>query len=165
MLLEIAKSADVAASVGASWELIHDVPRLVGCIPGVSDLKQLEDPRHYSAVVSEKLGPFKLQFPVHIAIQSEEPPRHIVAELTGADGKGQARVKGQLEGTLEAAGEGARLNLNVQMEILGKLVSLGAAPMRRRADEIFSEFVRRVQTELKETTSPKGSVKGDEAAG
>ncbi|MHB8619203.1 MAG: CoxG family protein [Chloroflexota bacterium] len=156
MLLEMEKSTHVAASQAASWELMRDVSRLSGCIPGVSGLQETDDAGHFSAVVADKLGPFKLQFPVNIAIQSEEAPRHILAELTGNDSKGQARVKGQLEGTLEPAGavdgEGTKLTLRIRMEILGKLVSLGAGPMRRRTDEIFSEFVRRVEAELKETT-------------
>jgi carbon monoxide dehydrogenase subunit G len=46
------------------------------------------------------------------------------------------------------AGTGARIALSMRMEVLGKLASLGAAPMRRRADEIFSKFARCVEAEL-----------------
>jgi carbon monoxide dehydrogenase subunit G len=36
----------------------------------------------------------------------------------------------------------------MKMEILGRLATLGAVPIRRRADEVFNEFVQRVHAEL-----------------
>ena len=148
MLLDIAKETDVAAGVDAAWALVGDLPRLSGCIPGVSDLREIEPGSRYSATVTDKLGPFRLQLPVEIAIQAREAPHRLAAELTGNDSRGQARVKGTVEATLAAAGGGAHLSLSAHLEVLGKLAALGATPMRRRADDIFAEFVRRVTAEL-----------------
>jgi uncharacterized protein len=148
VLLEISKETEVAADPHASWALVSDVPRLSGCIPGVSDVRELEPNKRYAATVTDKLGPFRLQLPVEIAIQSLEEPSRLTAELTGNDGRGQARVKGTIEALLQPAGEGTKLGLNAHLEVLGKLAALGATPMRRRADDIFAEFVRRVSAEL-----------------
>lgn len=156
MLLEITKLADVEAAPTVAWELIRDVPRLSGCIPNVSDLKVLEKDRRYSAVVADKLGPFRVQVPVQIDLRSVEAPRRIEADLAGNDSRGQARVRGTLEATVDPAGAGSRLTLGIRMEVLGRLATLGAAPMRRRADEIFSEFTRRVQAELAERANVEG---------
>lgn len=71
-------------------------------------------------------------------------PCHITANLTGEDKRGQARVRGSLEATAEQHNGGSTLTLNMRLEVLGKLASLGAIPMRRRADEIFSDFAKRV---------------------
>jgi uncharacterized protein len=148
MLLDLKKETDVAATPQAAWALIRDVPRLSGCIPNVAGLKVLEPNKRYSAVVAEKLGPFKLQVPVQIELLSVEDQSRITAELSGNDSRGQARVKGTLEAGLAPLESGTRLALSMQLEVLGKLAALGAAPMRRRADEIFNEFVRRVRAEL-----------------
>jgi carbon monoxide dehydrogenase subunit G len=36
----------------------------------------------------------------------------------------------------------------MKMELLGRLATLGAVPIRRRADEVFKEFVERIHAEL-----------------
>jgi hypothetical protein len=159
VLLEVARSTEVAASPADAWSLIRDVPRLTTCLPNVSDLKLLDADGRYSATVSDRLGPFRLSVPVQIELRTVEEPRRIVAGLTGADSKGQARVKGDLEAVVEPAGAGVKLTLGMKLEILGKLAALGAAPMRRRADDIFTDFVRRVDAELTSAgaaTSPEG---------
>jgi carbon monoxide dehydrogenase subunit G len=148
VLLDVKKTTDVSASPSAAWALIRNVPRLSGCIPGVSDLREIEPDKRYAAVVADKLGPFKVQIPVQIELQTIDEPRQIVAELTGNESKGQARVRGTLDATLAPLDQGTRLELSMRMEVLGRLAALGAGPMRRRADEIFNEFVRRVGAEL-----------------
>ena len=153
MLLDLTKETDVAAPPETAWALIRDLPRLSACIPGVSDLRELEPDRRYSAAVSDKLGPFKLEVPVEVALHSVEAGRRIAAELSGNDRRGQARVKGSLEATLQPLEPGTRLTLGIHLEVLGRLAALGAAPMRRRADEIFAEFVTRVRAELQQASS------------
>ncbi|TMC52028.1 MAG: hypothetical protein E6J26_09390 [Chloroflexi bacterium] len=147
MLLEISKETEVPATPEACWLLVSDVPRLSACIPGVSDVRELQEGQ-YSATVTDKLGPFRLQLPVTISIQELQEPSRLAAELRGNDGRGQARVHGRLETTLEPSAAGTRLQLHVHMEVLGRLASLGATPMRRRTDEIFAQFVDRVRQEL-----------------
>jgi uncharacterized protein len=151
VLFEVSKVASVGVPPAAAWELLRDVPRLSGCIPKVSDVQAVEADKRYTAVVSDKIGPFALTIPVKIEIDSVEPPRRIAASLTGDDKKGQARVKGTLEATAEpgASEASTELTLSMRMEILGRLASLGAVPIRRRADDIFNEFVQRVQAELR----------------
>lgn len=148
MRLEVSKQLDMATSPEACWRLISDVPRLSGCIPGVTDVQEIEPGRAYSATVSDKLGPFRLQLPVRITIAEREEPRRLAADLAGNDGRAQARVQGRLEATLEAAGAGAKLSLSMRLDVLGRLAALGATPMRRRAEEIFGIFASRVQDEL-----------------
>jgi carbon monoxide dehydrogenase subunit G len=148
VLLDVTRTTEVTAPPADAWALVHDVRRLAGCLPNVSDLRELEPDRRYAATVSDRLGPFKLSVPVEIELKSVEEPRRIVAGLTGADSRGQARVRGDLEALVEPTEGGARLTLGMKLEVLGKLATVGAAPMRRRADELFAEFVRRVDAAL-----------------
>jgi hypothetical protein len=167
LLLEIVKVAEVGAGPGEAWGLIRDVERLSGCIPNVSDVKVVEEGRRYAAVVADKLGPFRVQVPVQIELRVVEAPGRIVAGLAGNDNRGQARVRGTLEATVEPTGEGdgggARLTLGMRLEVLGRLAALGAGPMRRRADEIFGEFSRRVQAELGAAPARAGTGAGGQS--
>jgi carbon monoxide dehydrogenase subunit G len=146
--LDIVKETEVPCDRQACWGLIGDVPRLSACIPGVSDLRELEPGRRYHATVTDKLGPFRVQLPVEIAVEERDEPHRLSATLSGSDSRAQARVSGRLEAVLEPAAAGTRLALSAHLDVLGKLATLGATPMRRRADDIFREFVTRVAAEL-----------------
>lgn len=148
MLLEIEKRADIAVSPKEAWALLRDFPDLATCIPNVDGLREIEPDRRYSATISDKIGPFRVTVPVQIAIESIEPPRRIVAAISGNDAKGQARIKGHLEATVDTGHEGTHLVIATRIDVLGKLAALGAAPMRRRADQIFAEFIDRVSARL-----------------
>src|SRR5215208_1703070 len=138
MLLEVTRLAQVAAPPTAAWALLRDIPRLSGCIPNLGQLRVLETDRRYAAVVSDRLGPFRLEVPVQIEVTSVEEGREIVAELSGNDARGQARVRGTLRALVEPRDDGAALHLDIRLDVLGRLAALGATPMRRRADEVFT---------------------------
>jgi uncharacterized protein len=145
--LDIAKETEVDAGQEACWQLISDVSRLSRCVPGVSNLQQVGEAQ-YTALLTDKLGPFRLELPVRITLIDLQEPRRLAADVRGHDTRGQARVQGLLEVQLEAAGDRTQLDLRLHMEVLGRLAALGATPMRRRTDEIFGEFVRRLASEL-----------------
>lgn len=151
MLLEIEKQANIAVSPEAAWELLRDLPRLAQSVPHVADVVEVEADRRYTATIADKLGPFRISVPVQIDIQSIEPPRRIVAGIGGHDARGQARLKGSLEATVESVADAARLVVTMRIDVLGKLATLGAAPMRRRADQIFDEFIANVSRQLTNT--------------
>ena len=153
MLLEIEKQADIAVAPEAAWILLRDFRGLATCIPNVADLEEMEPDRRYGAIISDKIGPFRVTVPVQIAIETIEPPRRIVAAISGNDARGQARLKGNLKATVDPEGNGTRLVVSTRIDVLGKLASLGAAPMRRRADQIFDEFIARVSARLAEPVS------------
>ena len=149
MRLEVTRVIDVRVPQPVAWALLRDVARLTACIPKLSDLQVVDPDRQYTGVVSDKLGPFSLKVPVRITLQQVDPPRHITAALVGDDLNGQARVYGTLEALAEPTTDAStQLRLSARVEVLGKLATLGAAPMRRRADEIFKEFVERMRDEL-----------------
>jgi uncharacterized protein len=148
MLLDISKEASINVPQTEAWALLRDVPRLSACIPKVSDVQVLEADQRYAAVVSDRIGPFALSMPITIEVKDVEPPRRITADLSGDDKRGQARVRGTLQATAEAQNGSTQLRLGMRLEILGRLATLGAVPIRRRADEVLSEFLRNVASSL-----------------
>jgi carbon monoxide dehydrogenase subunit G len=149
VLLEVARVTDVGALPPVAWSFMRDVARLSACIPNVSNVEAIEPDRRYSALVSDNLGPFRLSVPLEIDLESVEEPHRISATLAGHDSRGQARIKGTLAAQIDPLDSGgSRVDLRMRIEVLGKLASLGAAPMRRRADEIFTKFALCVQAEL-----------------
>jgi carbon monoxide dehydrogenase subunit G len=140
VLLEITKSVDLAQSPAKVWEVVRDPHIVAGCIPNVREFMENE-PGRFGASIEDKLGPFKVEVPVTIAVSEDADRRRMTAEIAGADKRGQARVRGNVTATVDGVADTARLELRANIEVLGRLASLGAVPMRRRADQIFDVFV------------------------
>ena len=153
MLLEIEKRVDIGVAPELSWALLRDIPQLTQCIPRVTALEEIAPDQRYATTISDKIGPFRVTIPVQIEIQAIEPPRRIVAAISGHDAKGQARLKGSLEAVVDPVGISTQLLVLMRLDVLGKLASLGAAPMRRRADQIFDEFIACVSARLTDPTT------------
>ena len=95
-----------------------------------------------------------LQVPLTIDITDNAEARTMTAKVAGDDKGGQARVRGDLVATVTPEGDdAATLEVASNVEVLGRLATLGAVPMRRRADQIFDQFVKNIG----------GAVEGDRA--
>jgi carbon monoxide dehydrogenase subunit G len=152
VLLEIEKRATIGVAPESAWALLRDLPQLTRCIPRVTGLEEIAPDQRYATTISDKIGPFQVTVPVQIEIQAIEPPRRIVAAISGHDARGQARLKGNLEAVVDVVGSSTQLLILMRLDVLGKLASLGAAPMRRRADQIFDEFIACVSARLAGST-------------
>jgi carbon monoxide dehydrogenase subunit G len=148
MLLTIEKRVALGHPVAEVWELVRDARRVSACVPGVSDLVETGEPGGYRATVSDKLGPFRLTVPVTVQVDEDPATHRIKARATGDDRGGHARVRGEMSVSVDASGTGAQLVVSSSLEVLGRLASLGAIPMKRRADQIFEQFVRNVEATL-----------------
>jgi carbon monoxide dehydrogenase subunit G len=158
MLLTIEKSVTLRHPVAETWELVRDARRVSACVPGVSDLAETGEPGGYRATVSDRLGPFRLTVPVTVRVDEDPATHRIKARATGDDRGGHARVRGEMNVSVEEFNSGSQLVVSSSLEVLGRLASLGAIPMRRRADQIFDQFVRNVEAALAGGTSaPTGS--------
>ncbi|MBI4483624.1 MAG: SRPBCC family protein [Acidobacteria bacterium] len=150
MRLELREEARLDQPLQHVWRLLRDVGQLSALLPGVTNLKTVAEDREYVAALADRVGPFKLELELRVEVEQIEEPRLLKARVTGVDGKGQNRIKGVLTAELISEGGGTRLDLAGDFEILGRLVSLGATPIRRRANERFSEFVQHIKTKLVE---------------
>jgi len=57
-------------------------------------------------------------------------------------------MTGSLQVSLSAASPGTKMYFEVSIEILGKLATLGAVPIRRRTAQVFTEFAQNIQAEF-----------------
>ena len=100
----------------------------------------------YVTRVLDKVGPFQLEMAVEIRIVEAIEPKLLDAQLAGFDRGRKNRLQGNLRAELTPVETGkTRVDFLTTIEVLGKLASLGASPIRRRTDQQFSEFARRVE--------------------
>lgn len=158
MLVNLNQTLTLAANQEEAWQLLRDTKRLAGLIPGVESIDSDSgefggtngEPREkHVANVVEKVGPFRLKLKLAVTIVKAVEPSLLEAKLHGADSNGQNRLSGTLRAELvQDHPAETRLSVDASVEVMGKLASLGAAPIRRRANELFDQFTKRLQGEF-----------------
>jgi carbon monoxide dehydrogenase subunit G len=155
MLLKVSEELSLGASQDEVWKLLRDTPRLAALLPGVEKITPLEEPGEaYQAKASDKIGPFKVSLTLEIRVIEAREPVSLKASIKGSDSIGLNRITGSLHITLIPASPAAQMRFEADIEILGKLATLGAAPIRRRTTEKFAEFARNIQAQFAPDVSP-----------
>ena len=159
MLVTFNQTLSVAVTQQDAWNLLRDASRLADLIPSIESIAPVGTdsggdpgaglPEKYLAHVVERVGPFRLSLNLDITIVKAVESSLLQAELTGTDSNGQNRLSGRLRAELkENTPGGTLLNMDSSMEVTGALATLGAAPIRRRANELFTQFTERLQSQF-----------------
>lgn len=130
------------------WQFIWDVDRFIACVPGCKEAKTLEKGKSYSATMVEKVGPFRVEFPMRIEVEEAEPVSYIKARASGSDGRIGSHLKVELEVRLKEEGDGTHLSFAASVDVLGKLATLGHSMIKRKADQVMSQFTTEVKNRL-----------------
>jgi carbon monoxide dehydrogenase subunit G len=153
MLLAIVKSVTLPRSADEVWALLQRPVDVAGCLPNVRDFTPAAEAGRYTTTLVERLGPFSVQVALTIDVTedaTDPTAQRMVATVAGEDRAGQARVRGDVTATVRPAGDLATLEVASNVEVLGRMATLGAVPMRRRGDQVFDQFVRNIGTLLEE---------------
>jgi carbon monoxide dehydrogenase subunit G len=147
MLLKLTEELQLNAPIDEVWKLLRDTPRLTGLLPGVENVAALneEGVEAYAARVSEKVGPFKVTMNIEVRVTEINDPSLLIAAIKGADTMGLNRITGSVQVALSPASSGTQMHFEASIEILGKLATLGAVPIRRRTTQAFAEFAQNIQ--------------------
>jgi carbon monoxide dehydrogenase subunit G len=142
--MHLRREIALGASTEQVWRLLWDVPRMVACVPGCVEAREVEPRRRYQARMSQKVGPIALSVPLDIRV-IEDAPGRLALEARGRDGRLAAEVQMSVRLVVEAADAGSRLAVEAEGRVLGKLGALGASIIQRRAEELVDEFTTRVR--------------------
>jgi len=150
MLLKISEELTLHSTQEDVWRLLRDTPRLAALLPGVETVSPLHEPgtEAYQAKAGDKIGPFKVALNMQIRVVETRAPAVLKAQIKGADAIGLNRLTGSLNLTLSPAPSSTLMRFEADIEILGKLATLGAAPIRRRVTAKFAEFARNIQAQF-----------------
>lgn len=150
MLLKIAEELPLGAPLNEVWNLLRDTPRLTGLMPGVESVARLpeEGKEAYTAKVTDKIGPFKITMNLEVRVTEMVEPSSLKASLKGADAMGLNRMTGTMQVGLHSSEPGTRMQFEASIEVLGKLATLGAVPIRRRTAQVFAEFAKNIQAQF-----------------
>ncbi len=150
MLVKLTESVELGASPAHVWSLLRDTTRLTGLMPGVQSVIPLanEESEAYAAKVIDKIGPFKVTMNLEVRIGELQEAALMRVAIRGADPEKQNRLTGSMHLALSPVESGTQLSFEASVEVLGKLATLGAVPIRRRTTQLFGEFARNIQGEF-----------------
>lgn len=146
--MEFTREISTAASPEQVWALLWDVERLARCIPGCQSARAITPHVRYEATVAERVGPFRVTFPLDIEVLEAQAPTRLRAKATGRDASVGSSLQMQLDLAIEPADGRTVLRLRADVSVLGKLAALGGGMIRRKAEEVMDRFAQALRREL-----------------
>jgi len=146
--LRFEKEIPILNSKENVWHFLWDVDRFITCVPGCKEAKTVEAGKSYTATMVEKVGPFRVEFPMRIDVLQSDQMSYIKAQASGSDSRVGSRMKVELEVHLKGDGNQTLLSLAASVDILGKLATLGHSIIKRKADQVMEEFAQAVKKRL-----------------
>lgn len=134
---------DIAVRAGRDrcWAVLTDVPQLIDWVSIVSDAAEIAPLEKYTAVLMDRLGPFKLRADLAIEVSEVVPGEHIRVRASGEDRQVSSRIG--VDAVLvigELPGGGSRVGVTGSYEVVGKVATMGAGLIRQKAAKIIDEF-------------------------
>ncbi len=146
MLQEFAKMIHLAASPDAVWAAVNDVRRVASWLSIVREVRDVEPPRRYAALLEDRLGPFAM--PADPDLTVERDGRKMPVTAAGEDRQVASRIAATIELAVEPDGAGTKLAVTGRYEVTGRVATLGAGAIRKKGDRILQEFCENASKEL-----------------
>ena len=146
--MEFSDEITLSTAPATTWEALVDFRRIAACVPGCEDVEELEPLAKYRAMMRQRVGPFRLDVPLDIDVEGVTPGEAIRARARGRDKLTQTAVNAVLSVTLAPVGTGTRLAFKTDLQVTGRVASLGHSVIKRRSEENFAEFARRLRALL-----------------
>jgi carbon monoxide dehydrogenase subunit G len=146
--MEFKMSMVVPATPAELWSTLLDVPRISSCIPGCDNVEEIERLETYKATVKQKIGPFKIEVPADIVVESITEPSHVRTRATGRDKFTGTRLAVVLDVTVTPQDAGSTFAVEAKVDVQGRLASMGFGVIKRRVDQNFEEFEKKLKDML-----------------
>ncbi|MDA1001082.1 MAG: carbon monoxide dehydrogenase subunit G [bacterium] len=146
--MEFNQEVIIAAPRQKVWDFIWDVEEFAACVPGVTSVEKVDE-AHYNVRVEQKISFLKAQFNIQVVIVEQRAPEYIRTSGEGKDSKIAASLKQTNEVTLEALSEDeTKVSIHSNVDVFGKLGSMGFSVIKNQANKIFSQFAQNVKAKI-----------------
>lgn len=146
--MSFSRDLRVATDPATCWAVLTDVPRLVTWVSIVDHATEISPLQKYTAVLMDRVGPFKLRADLDILVSEVEPARHIRVRASGEDRQVSSRIAVDAVLDLEQEAELTRIRIAGDYEVVGRVATLGAGMIRQKAAKILDEFFNHAASEL-----------------
>lgn len=147
MFQEFSRTIHLAARPEAVWDAVRDVRRVASWLSIVRDVREVEPPRRYSALLEDRVGPFALRADLKVEVE-ELGARRMRVVASGEDRQVGSRIGATIDLAVEERDSGSDLAVTGRYEIVGRVATLGAGAIRKKGDHLLGEFFASAEKEL-----------------
>jgi carbon monoxide dehydrogenase subunit G len=142
---EFAKTIRLDAAPDAVWETVLDFHRVASWLSIVREVRDVEPPRRYGALLEDRLGPFAMRADLDLTVEIREG-RRLRVSAAGEDRQVASRIAATIELAVDPEGAGTSLAVTGKYEVTGRVATLGAGAIRKKGEKILQEFLDNAAT-------------------
>jgi uncharacterized protein len=157
----LARTFPMPAPAPRSWELLQDVERVAGCMPGAKISERI-DARRYKGSVAVRFGPANMSFRGEVEVISLEPASRTLRLIgRGTDTSGGSGASLDLTARVDAVDEvSSNLVGSSELSMSGKAAAFGARMAEAVAEQVLTQFGANFATELKNRQAAAATATG-----
>ncbi len=137
-------SVTVAATQEQVWQVLIDPVQFCGIVPGCEQARKIDE-THYEAVVSVKVQFMTVRSKAKGTLLDTDAPRHMVGELVGEPMSMAGAFRARVTIDLVPQGNGTTVQYAMDLTMLGRLASLGAAMVRSTSHQLTRQFAENIE--------------------
>ncbi|PZF79594.1 CoxG family protein [Jiangella anatolica] len=138
---EFGRELTVSAAPEQAWATLIDVPVLVSWISVLEQAEELAHLERYTAVLLDRLGPFKLRADLAITLSDVRTEEHVTVHAEGEDRQVGSRLVVDATLDLAPSGDGGTtVRVAGVYEVSGKVAAMGGGTINKKAEKIIKEF-------------------------
>jgi hypothetical protein len=138
----------VTAPIAEVWALVVDPTSIAGCIPGVQEVRRIDD-RAFEGAVTASVGPVEGRFSFTAVIADQSPPERLTVEVRGTDSVTRSRLEADVDVELAGtAGSATTLTYRATLRVQGRLAILGEMVLRATAGMMIEQVTRCLRERL-----------------
>lgn len=123
--MEFDNILEVPLPPAEAWQLLLDIERIAGCIPG-AELTEVVDERTFKGKVAVRLGPVALSLVGQARLEEiDDAARQASVKAQGSDPKGRGSTDSTFRFRLEPAGDGTRVLIHSDVRLAGAIAQYG----------------------------------------
>lgn len=146
--MRLAGSIQIAAPMEAVWRVVIDPLDLAACVPGVSDVRQV-DARTFEGTIQVAVGPIDGHFSFRSVMTRTDVPGDLVVEVEGTDSMTHSRVVAHIEVALSPdATDLTTVVYAATIATKGRLAIIGDMVMRATAGVVIGQVTRCLRSRL-----------------
>ncbi len=148
MAIRIEKTYQVDAPVEQVWAFLTNPESVVSCIPGAS-VDEVVDERSFKGRVAMKVGPVEAKYQGEARFEELDAENYRMRMV--AQGTGQGTASMIMTSRLHSIeGGGTEVTVIAEVNMTGRLVQLVSRMIKFVSDQVFDQFVKRVQDGLRD---------------
>jgi hypothetical protein len=126
------------------WDFLWDIEKLSSCIPGCESVKTIKEREKYELEVKDSVGPITVHFELIAEVKKLEPLKRIEIAMEGKDFKAGG-VRQTMALGLTAKGTDTEITFETDVNVFGRLGTLGYPFVKKKAETVIKEFGEKVK--------------------